>query len=130
MQLTNMPEENVYNGDIGIIERITTTPKKEITIDFDGNIVKYTPSNFNNFRLAYAISIHKAQGSEFNIVIIPLVKNYNKMLYRKLIYTAVTRSKEKLYLIGDFDALKMAVSNDLADIRRTTIKEFLINGIK
>ena len=52
------------------------------------------------------------------------------MLYRKLIYTAVTRSKEKLYLIGDFDALKMAVSNDLADIRRTTIKEFLINGIK
>lgn len=130
IQLTNMPEENVYNGDIGIIERITTTPKKEITIDFDGNIVKYTPSNFNNFRQAYAISIHKAQGSEFNIVIIPLVKNYNKMLYRKLIYTAVTRSKEKLYLIGDFDALKMAVSNDLADIRRTTIKEFLINGIK
>lgn len=130
IQLTNMPEENVYNGDIGIIDRITTSPKKEISIDYDGNIVKYTPSNFNNFRLAYAISIHKAQGSEFDIVIIPLVKNYNKMLYRKLIYTAVTRSKKKLYLIGELEALKMAVKNDLADIRRTTIKEFLMHGIK
>ena len=52
------------------------------------------------------------------------------MLYRKLIYTAVTRSKSKLYLIGEKEALKMAVDNDLADIRRTTIKDFLINGIK
>ena len=130
IQLTNMPEENVYNGDIGIIDKITTTPKKEITIDYDGNLVKYTPSNFNNFRLAYAISIHKAQGSEFDIVIIPLVKNFNKMLYRKLIYTAVTRSKKKLYLVGELEALQIAVSNDLADIRRTTIKEFLVDGIK
>lgn len=130
IQLTNMPDENVYNGDIGIIDHITTSPKKEISIDYDGNIVKYTPSNFNNFRLAYAISIHKSQGSEFDIVIIPIVKNYNKMLYRKLIYTAVTRSKKKLYLIGEIDALKMAVSNDLADVRRTTIKDFLISGIK
>lgn len=130
IQLTNMPEENVYNGDIGIIDHINTNTKKEIIIDYDGNLVKYTSSNFNNFRLAYAISIHKAQGSEFDIVIIPLVKNYNKMLYRKLIYTAITRSKKKLYLIGELEALQKAVSNDLADIRRTTIKDFLISGIK
>ncbi len=130
IQLTNMPEENVYNGDIGIIEKIVTGSKKEIHIDFDGNLVKYTASNFNNFRLAYAISIHKSQGSEFDVVIIPLVKNYNKMLYRKLIYTAVTRSKKKLYLIGDIEALEIAVSNIQDDIRRTTIKDFLINGIK
>lgn len=130
IQLTNMPEENVYNGDIGIIDKIVTSPKKEITIDYDGTLVKYTPTNFNNFRLAYSISIHKSQGSEFDIVIIPLAKNYNKMLYRKLIYTAVTRSKKKLYLIGEKDALNMAVANDLADIRKTTIKDFLINGIK
>lgn len=130
IQLTNMPEENVYNGDIGIINRIITTPKKEIHIDFDGNIVKYTPSNFNNFRLAYAISIHKAQGSEFDVVILPIVKNYNKMLYRKLVYTAVTRSKKKLYLVGDMIALDIAVNNTDTDIRRTTIKDFLINGIK
>lgn len=130
IQLTNMPDENVYNGDIGIIKEIKTSPKKEIIIDFDGNIVKYTPSNFANFRLAYAISIHKAQGSEFEVVIIPIVKNFNKMLYRKLIYTGVTRSKKKLYLIGDTEALKTAVNNTSADVRRTSIKDFLQNGIK
>ena len=130
IQLTNMPEENVYNGDIGIIDRIITSPKKEIHIDYDGNVVKYTPTNFNTFRLAYSISIHKAQGSEFDIVIIPIVKNYNKMLYQKLIYTAITRCKKRLYLIGDIKALEIAVKNTKEDIRRTTIKEFLINGIK
>lgn len=130
IELTNMPEENVYNGDIGIIKKIITTPKKEIHIDFDNNIVKYTPANFNKFRLAYAISIHKAQGSEFDIVIIPIVKSFNKMLYRKLIYTGITRSKKKLYLIGDISALKQAIDNTSSDIRRTTIKYFLINGIK
>lgn len=130
LQLTNMPDENVYNGDIGIIKEIKTSPKKEIIIDFDGNIVKYTPSNFNNFRLAYAISIHKAQGSEFDVVIIPIVRNFNKMLYRKLIYTGITRSKKKLYLIGDINALKYAVSNNNSDIRRTSIKDYLQNGIK
>lgn len=130
LQLTNMPDENVYNGDIGIIKEIKTAPKKEIIIDFDGNIVKYTPSNFNNFRLAYAISIHKAQGSEFDVVIIPIVRNFNKMLYRKLIYTGITRSKKKLYLIGDINTLKYAVSNNNSDIRRTSIKDYLQNGIK
>ena len=130
IQLTNMPEENVYNGDIGIIEQIITSPKKEIHINFDGNVVKYTPSNFSNFRLAYSISIHKAQGSEFDIVIMPIVKNYNKMLYRKLVYTGITRSKKKLYIIGDISSLDIAVANTSVDIRRTTIKDFLINGIK
>lgn len=130
IQLTNMPDDNVYNGDIGIIEKVTLSPKKEVHIDFDGNVVKYTPTNFNSFRLAYAISIHKAQGSEFDIVIMPIVKNYGKMLYRKLVYTGITRSKKKLYLIGDLKALDIAVANTSADIRRTTIKDFLINGIK
>lgn len=130
IQLTNMPDENVYNGDIGIIDKILTSPKKEIYIDYDGNVVKYTPSNFQSFRLAYAISIHKAQGSEFDVVIMPIIKNYNKMLYRKLVYTGITRSKKYLYLIGDLTALDIAVSNTNTDIRRTSIKDFLINGIK
>ena len=130
IQLTNMPDENVYNGDIGIIDKILTSPKKEIYIDYDGNVVKYTPSNFQSFRLAYAISIHKAQGSEFDVVIMPIIKNYNKMLYRKLVYTGITRSKKYLYLIGDLTALDIAVSNVNTDIRRTSIKDFLINGIK
>ena len=130
IQLTNMPDDNVYNGDIGFIERIINTSKKEIDIDFDGNVVKYTPANFINFRSAYAISIHKAQGSEFDVVVIPIVKGYRKMLYQKLIYTAVTRAKKKLYLIGDFKALEMAALNDSNDIRRTTICDYLIDGIK
>ena len=130
IQLTNMPDDNVYNGDIGIISRISLSPKKEVEIEFDNNIVRYTPSNFNNFRQAYAISIHKAQGSEFDIVIMPVVKNYNKMLYQKLVYTGVTRSKKKLYIIGSLESMNYAASNVNTDIRRTTVKDFLINGIK
>lgn len=129
IQLTNMPDDNVYNGDIGLISSIMTSPKKEVHIDFDNNIVKYTPANFINFRLAYSISIHKAQGSEFDVVVIPIVRSYHKMLYQKLIYTAITRAKKKLYLIGDMKALEMAAKNVSDDIRRTTIKEYLINGI-
>ena len=130
IQLTNMPDDNVYNGDIGIIKKIVTRPKKEIYIDFDDNLVKYTPTNFFNFKKAYAISIHKAQGSEFDIVIIPLVKSFNKMLYRKLIYTAVTRCKKSLFIIGEKEALDLAVNNTKIDIRRTNIKKFLVDGIK
>ena len=129
IQLTNMPDENVYNGDIGIIDRIVNSTKKEIYIDFEGNIVKYTQANFINFKKAYAISIHKSQGSEFDIVIIPIVKNFQKMLYRKLIYTAVTRCKTRLYLIGDLTALEFSIKNNNSLIRRTTIKKFLVDGI-
>lgn len=129
IQLTNMPDDNVYNGDIGIIDRIQSSPKSEIHIDFDGNLVKYTPANFINFRSAYSISIHKAQGSEFDVVVIPIVNAYNKMLYQKLIYTGVTRAKKKLYIVGDFSALIRASHNTSDDIRRTTIKNYLINGI-
>ena len=130
IELTNMPEENIYNGDIGIISQIVTQPAKKITIDFDGNEVTFTAANFNKFRLAYAISIHKAQGSEFDVVVMPIVQGYRKMLYRKLVYTGITRSKKMLYLIGDKKALRQAVNNTSSDVRRTTIKDFLENGIK
>lgn len=130
IQLSNMPDENVFNGDIGIIEEILSEgSKKEVIINFDGNRVRYTSSNFNKFKHAYAISIHKSQGSEFDIVVIPVVKGYGKMLYRKLIYTGVTRVKKKLYLIGDYDAFLYSVSNDNTDIRKTSLKEKIINNI-
>lgn len=120
LQLVNMPEERIFNGDIGIISSID---KKEIVIDFDTNQVKFTPSNFNKFKLGYAISIHKSQGSEFDVVVLPIVPSYNKMLYRKLYYTAITRSKKKLILLGEMESLKYAGSNNLQDIRKTTIKD-------
>lgn len=124
IQLTNMPDDNVFNGDIGVINKINTKTK-EIVIDFDGNLVRYTKANFNKFKLAYAISIHKSQGSEFDIVIIPIVNNFKKMLYKKLIYTGITRCKKKLYIIGDYNSLVQAVKNKDVDLRRTTIKEML-----
>lgn len=130
IQLTNMPEENVFNGDIGIIQKIETGTKKSIHVDFDGNVVKYTPANFNKFKHGFAISIHKSQGSEFDIVIMPLVLGYNKMLYQKLVYTGVTRAKKKLYLIGEVEALSLAIKNTQTDIRRTTIKKLLQESIK
>ena len=130
IQLSNMPDENIFNGDIGYIETIKNGSKKEIYINFDGNIVRYTPANFQKFKHAYAISIHKSQGSEFDTVIIPLVNNYGKMLYRKLIYTAVTRVKKKLYLIGEIEALEKAIQNNESNIRRTTLKKFIIDNIK
>lgn len=129
IQLSNMPDENVYNGDIGIIKKIVNKKNREIHIDYDGNLIKYTPSKFNQFKLAYSISIHKSQGSEFQVVVIPIVPEFKKMLYKKLIYTAITRSREKLYLIGNFQSLEYAVGNTKSDLRRTSIEEFLKNGI-
>lgn len=123
LQLVNMPEERIFNGDIGIISRID---KKEIIIDFDTNQVKFTASNFNKFKHGYAISIHKSQGSEFDTVVIPVVAGYNKMLYRKLYYTAVTRAKKKLIILGDINALKQASANNSQDVRKTTIKDKII----
>ena len=126
LQLTNMPDENVFNGDIGIIREINS---KEITIDFDGLFVKYTPSNYKKFKHAYAISIHKSQGSEFKTVLLPVTNSYSKMLYRKLYYTAVTRSKNNLIILGDINALKNACRNNISADRKTTLKEKLIEKI-
>ena len=80
LQLTNMPDDNIYNGDIGIIIEIDNY-LKEITIDFGDNLVTFNKSNFQNFTLGYVISIHKSQGSEFDVVIIPILKEYGRMLY-------------------------------------------------
>ncbi|MDD5980210.1 MAG: ATP-dependent RecD-like DNA helicase, partial [bacterium] len=101
IELVNMVDDNVFNGDIGKILRIKNTSPKEVLIDFDSNIVKFTPTTFNNFSLGYTISIHKSQGSEFDTVIIPVLNKYSNMLYKKLIYTATTRAKKKLILVGE-----------------------------
>ncbi len=127
LQLSNMPEENIFNGDIGIIDSVD---KKEIVVNFDDNYVRFTPANFNKFKHGYAISIHKSQGSEFKTVVIPVTKEYNKMLYRKLYYTGVTRAKRELYIVGDLNALKRAAGNNDSDVRRTAIKDRLIEAIR
>ena len=125
LQLQNMPDDNIYNGDIGIITEIDNL-SRQVTIDYDGNIVTFTSSNFNNFTLGYVISIHKSQGSEFKTVLIPILKEYGRMLYQKLIYTAVTRSKKKLILVGEKEAFDYAVSNIRNDSRKTNLKDKII----
>ena len=120
LQLMNMPDDNVYNGDIGIILEIDTI-KREVTIDYDSNIVTFNSSNFSNFTLGYVISIHKSQGSEFKTVVIPILKEYGRMLYRKLIYTGVTRSKQELILIGEKIAFDYSVKNNDVDFRKTNL---------
>lgn len=133
LQLTNDPNNGVFNGDIGYIKDIVTitVPKKQeaIVIDFDGNKIDYKKEDMNMVKHAYAISIHKSQGSEFPHVIMPITKSYYKMLYNKLIYTGVSRAKKSLVLIGKPYALIMAVNNDYSNQRKTTLKERLLNNI-
>ncbi len=129
IQLLNMPDENVYNGDIGFIKQIKNGKKKEIYINFDGNLVRYTPASFQKFKSAWAISVHKSQGSEFDVVVLPVVGLYRNMLYRKLFYTGVTRAKKTLVLIGEKQAIQKAIQNTSQVERKTTLEDFLKNGI-
>ena len=132
MQLVNDPDKGIYNGDIGYIENIFSYDNSKalnVNIDFDGNLVTLTASEMLNVKLAYAISIHKAQGSEFINVIMPVVKNYYKMLYNKLIYTGVSRAKKSLILIGEVNSFLMAVNNDYSMNRKTSLKEQLLSNI-
>lgn len=127
LQLVNMPEENVYNGDIGIIERIVSIDgKNEIYVEYDYSIVKYTSKDFSKIKHAFIISIHKSQGSEFDLVMMPMTLSYHRMLYRKLVYTGITRAKKKLILLGNPDAFTKAVENNQELIRNTSLKEKLI----
>ena len=128
IQLNNMPEEDVYNGDIGKIVKIekeTSSGKNEITIDFYETTVIYYLSDLFNIKHAYCISIHKSQGSEFDTVLIPMCSSYNKMLYNLLIYTGVTRAKRKLFLIGSKTAFETSILNDIELKRKTTLSERL-----
>ena len=131
LQLINDTEANVYNGDIGYITDIidskkSESKKNEIIISYDGANVTYTPDKFLNIRHGYAISIHKAQGSEFPVVVMPIVNNFNRMLYNKLIYTGVTRAKKSLMIVGDAKCFMNGVMNDFVDYRKTTLKEFIL----
>ncbi len=130
LQLVNMPDENIYNGDIGIIKTIipaslSQSSKNEIEVDFDGHIVKYKPKDFNKIKHGYIISIHKSQGSEFDTVIIPICHTYQRMLYRKLIYTGITRAKKRLILLGEPDAFVKAIQNNNEFKRKTSLNERL-----
>ncbi len=131
LQLVNMPDDNVYNGDIGTIKYIkfgntSKSGKNEIFVDFDGNVVKYTSKDFIKIKHGFIISIHKSQGSEFEVVVMPVCNAYRRMLYRKLIYTGITRAKKKLILIGEASAFIESVYNNNEYIRNSKLLEKLM----
>lgn len=130
LQLQNNPDNNVFNGDIGYIRKIIPKSGKNkdlVLIDFEGVKVEYSKEELNQIKHAYAITIHKSQGSEFSHVILPISRSYYKMLYNKLIYTGVSRAKKSLVIIGEANAFMMAVNNDYASSRKTMLKEKLMN---
>ncbi|WP_042354960.1 SF1B family DNA helicase RecD2 [Bacillus rubiinfantis] len=134
LQLVNQPEDNVFNGDIGeiisIIYAKENTEKQDlIYISFEGNEVEYTRQDLNQITHAYCCSVHKSQGSEFPIVILPITRSYYRMLQRNLIYTAITRSKQSLILCGEPDALKMGIERADEAKRLTTLTEKLQESI-
>lgn len=126
MQIKNNYDKNVFNGDIGFINYIDLD-NNTIKVDFDNNLVEYSYQELEELVLSYAITIHKSQGGEFPIVIIPIHFQSRIMLQRNLIYTGVTRAKKILILIGDPNALRYSIENNIAYNRRTLLKEKLIN---
>jgi exodeoxyribonuclease V alpha subunit len=125
IQLVNDIDNNVYNGDIGYIESIDYYDKKlVVTIDYMGNIVEYKSGEFDKFTLAYAISIHKSQGSEYDNVVIILAKSFSRMFYNKLIYTASTRAKSSLIILGSLYSFNTSVKTLYATNRNTYLKMY------
>ncbi|NEW62110.1 ATP-dependent RecD-like DNA helicase [Granulicatella sp. zg-ZJ] len=129
LQLVNQPEQNVFNGDIGEIISIfyaeeTESKINELVVSFDGNEVSYQRNEWHQLTLAYCCSVHKAQGSEFPLVILPMVKQYGRMLRRDIFYTALTRSKKSLVLCGELDAFIYATEQEVT-YRQTLLVEKL-----
>ena len=121
MQIKNNYEKDVYNGDIGRIAEIDFE-KQEVRVIYDSGIVPYDFSELDEISLSYAISVHKAQGSEYKAVIIPLLPQHYFLLQRNLLYTAVTRGKSLVILIGTKKAIGMALSNNKVQERYTLLK--------
>ncbi|WP_025724845.1 SF1B family DNA helicase RecD2 [Acholeplasma granularum] len=126
IQLQNDKDKGVMNGDIGIIKNITKNDKNQsiMEVSFDGVLVTYEQSELENLNLAYVISIHKSQGSEYKVVFLPIIKSYMHMLKKELIYTAITRAKQHLLILGDMRLLQYA-SNQLVEKRHTKLKQRL-----
>jgi ATP-dependent exoDNAse (exonuclease V), alpha subunit - helicase superfamily I member len=128
LQLKNQPEDDIYNGDIGEIIYISSD-LEEMIVRFDVGEIEYSKVYFQNLTLAYAISIHKSQGSEFNHVIMGIFKEYGNMLNKQLLYTGITRAKQTLTILGDYKTFLMKSMEENKKIRKTTlvkrIKQFL-----
>ena len=124
MQIRNNYDKNVFNGDLGYVQEIDLE-ERTLMVDFDGLLVEYEVSELDELTLAYATTIHKSQGSEYPIVIMPVLMNHYVMLQRNLIYTGITRAKKICVLIGTTKALAYAIHNMTVLKRNTKLKERL-----
>ena len=125
IQTRNNYDKDVFNGDMGIIESVDTLNGK-VDIDFEGKKVSYQRMEITDLQPAYAISVHKSQGSEYPVVIFPLLKQHFMMLQRNLVYTGLTRAKKKVIFVGDPAAYAMAIRNDKTLIRQTDLVRKLL----
>lgn len=130
LQLVNDPDNNIYNGDIGYITQTNMGSKEKLlVVNFYGNAVYYKREDIINLKHAYAITIHKSQGSEFDHVIMPITMNYGRMLYNKLLYTGISRAKKSLILLGSPQAFYMGTNNDFSLNRKTDLVAKLLNKL-
>ncbi len=125
MQIRNDYDKEVFNGDIGTICKVDTE-ERELTVDFDGRKVVYDVTELDELLLAYAVTIHKAQGSEYPIVVMPFTMSHFVMLQRNLLYTGVTRAKKILVLIGEKKAVFYAIRNETTAGRNTKLAKRLM----
>ena len=124
MQIVNNYEKEVFNGDIGWVSKINQEDR-ELIIDFDGSLINYDYSDLDEITLAYAISVHKSQGSEYPVVILPVTTQHYVLLQRNLIYTGITRAKKLVVLIGTKKALAIAIKNNKPQFRFTNLSNRL-----
>ncbi len=120
--------EGVYNGDIGIIQQIDKSASV-LTVDMDGRFVTYEFETAAELELAYALTVHKSQGSEFPAVIMPMYPGPRPLYYRNLFYTAVTRAKQLLILVGTQQTVRMMVNNTRRTRRYSGLKDFLTGEV-
>jgi exodeoxyribonuclease V alpha subunit len=125
MQVENDYDKEVYNGDLGVVSRIDME-EGELTVDFDGRDLTYGLGELDELVLAYATTIHKSQGSEYPAVVIPLSTQHYPMLQRNLVYTRVTRGKRLVVLVGQREALAIAVKGARTRRRWSKLREWLI----
>jgi exodeoxyribonuclease V alpha subunit len=126
MQTKNNYDKNIFNGDVGFIEKILGFDQK-VYINYDGKIVMYDFTDLDEISLAYAMSIHKSQGSEYPCIIIPLLTQHYMMLQRNLLYTGITRGKKLVNIVGTKKALSIAVGNAKIQDRNSLLKWRLTN---
>ncbi|MGH7832531.1 MAG: ATP-dependent DNA helicase, partial [Candidatus Binatia bacterium] len=124
MQLRNNYDKGVFNGDLGTIVEINNK-EGSIAVQFEGARIAYEADDLNEISLAYAISVHKSQGSEYPVVILPLHTSHYLMLHRRILYTAMTRGKERVVLVGSKKAVTLAIRNVRVERRFTGLQEKL-----